>query len=302
MIDLEVINHLNIQHHTLYTTIFIIYCIVQVVYCFINIFWLDMARTIKFSFKTHSRHLVYNSVKRINSVTVYYFFEYLVCGACYLVILCKSLVTLHINDYLYLSFQILYTVSIYSMTIFLIKRYSYKNGRNENRLSILLSLCMYIYIFFILIYNVNDDFDKDLIFVKCDYPIMYLLNANFIEENPSEYRTLSIVFRLIPILVLTFMWYKSITKSYNNQNLNFFTKSLNRPIFSFLVYNFIMITIPFINFTSYITFVLFGTLLLFNKLLFLFSIFYHVLSVDSIILDEKMERVRRKIKWHQNAS
>lgn len=294
MITTEVINHLNIQYHVLYTTIFIVYCVIQTIYCFINIFWLDVARTIKFSFVTHSRRLVYNSVKRINSVTVYYFFEYLICGAFYLVVLCKSLIMLKINAYLYLVFQLLYTVSIYSMSIFLIKRYSYKNGHNENRLSIFLSLCVYIYIFFLLIYNINDDFTKDMTFSDCPYPIMYLLNANFVEESSAEYRTFSIVFRLIPLLILTFMWYNSITKSYNNQNLNFFTKSLNRPIFSFLVYNYIMITIPFINFSSYITFFLLGLLLLFNKLLFLFSIFYHILSVDSVMIDEKMESMRRK--------
>lgn len=147
----------------------------------------------------------------------------------------------------------LHIYSLYNGSLFLIKKYNFSNIKNEILLTTLLQFFCFSSILTVCCLpqlKVSLELSAD------SYPeILFLLFGSFgnkkyfLFSNCTLFNIL-ILLKALPISILAIMWVKSIGKSYNKKTHSYFVKSANHPILFFLLYQFILINVPFFNFDS----------------------------------------------------
>lgn len=144
----------------------------------------------------------------------------------------------------------LHTYAIYNGTIFIIKKYNFKHIKNELILTSILQLFCFINIAFACscpYFRLSNI--KELMIESYSEMIYYLLtglgNPNIFYESSDLIYSLLTNLKLLPLIVLGVMWIKSLGKSYNKYSHSYFVKSANHPIFFFLFYEFLLISLAY---------------------------------------------------------
>lgn len=143
--------------------------------------------------------------------------------------------------------------SIYNGTIFIIKKYNFKNIKNELFLTSILQLFCFVNIAFACscpYFRLSNT--KELMIESYSEMIYFLLiglgnTTIFYESNDLIYSLLTGL-KLLPLSILGIMWIKSLGKSYNEYSHSYFVKSANHPIFFFLFYEFLLISLAYFDF------------------------------------------------------
>lgn len=147
----------------------------------------------------------------------------------------------------------LHTYSIYNGTIFIIKKYNFKHIKNELFLTSILQIFCFINIAFACscpYFRLSNI--KELKIESYSEMIYFLLtglgNTDIFYESSDLIYSLLISLKLFPLIILGIMWIKSLGKSYNEYSHSYFVKSANHPIFFFLFYEFLLISLAYFDF------------------------------------------------------
>lgn len=151
----------------------------------------------------------------------------------------------------------LHTYAIYNGTIFLIKKYNFKNIKNELYLTSILQIFCFINIAFACscpYFRVSNV--RALTIESYSEMIYFMLTglgnvAIFYESSDLIYSLLTDL-KLAPLFILGIMWIQSLGKSYNKHSHSYFVKSANHPIFFFLFYEFLLISLAYYDFHNII--------------------------------------------------
>lgn len=180
-----------------------------------------------------------------------YLFVYLSVGFVLSVGLCYGFIMFPYNmtKLDILAYYICSTVSLYNMVIFLIKKYVFNNVRHESLITMFLILLLYFSLSIISIFSsiLKNSLVNQEVTNMIDY--LYFMIRGTALLNPSLNNVLALV-KLIPIITLGILWYHSITKPYDKNELSFYPKSANRTILLFLVYQFSLTIMPYFNYKT----------------------------------------------------
>ena len=190
-----------------------------------------------------------------------YLFNYFF--SCFLVLLmCFFSITFIILDRpldykLILLCYCLHTYSIYNGVIFLIKKYNFKNIKNELFLTSILQLFCFLSIAFACSCPYFRLSNTKALTTESYSEIVYFLvaglgNTNIFYKSSDAVYSLLTDLKLFPLIILGAMWIKSLGKSYNKCSHSYFVKSANHPIFFFLFYEFLFISLAYYDFHNII--------------------------------------------------
>lgn len=147
----------------------------------------------------------------------------------------------------------LHTYSIYNGTIFIIKKYNFKHIKNELFLTSILQIFSFINIVFACscpYFRLSNI--RELMIESYSEMIYFLLaglgNTTIFYESSDLIYSLLTSLKLFPLIILGVMWIKSLGKSYNKCSHSYFVKSANHPIFFFLFYEFLLISLAYFDF------------------------------------------------------
>ena len=141
-------------------------------------------------------------------------------------------------------FYICNLIASYYCTIFLVKKFAFNNIKLESEITLLLGLCLYVSMTAIITLRSSFEGDSPELTNSIIDNYYYLLCG-----MSAEYIKSKIIFvsRTIPIVLLFGMWFYSVTKPYNKNELNFFPKSANKPLVLFMTYELVIILLPSLN-------------------------------------------------------
>lgn len=178
-----------------------------------------------------------------------------------------------------------HTYAIYQGTIFLIKKYNFTKIKNELILTSILQLVCYLNIAFACCcpcFRVMDN--PNLIFNSYPELVYYLLTGlgNYVifQESNDFIYSLLVDLKLFPLLVLGMMWVKSIGKSYYKKSHSYFVKSANHPIFFFLFYEFLLVSLAYYRYHNTIELSILIAIIFILKSLFVKKILYWLRNKD----------------------
>lgn len=176
-----------------------------------------------------------------------YIFNYFIFDLMMILVFCFG-ITIYKNGIVSsrtLTFSFLVQIiSLYNGALFIMKKFVFSNIKKEIELTALLQICLYVSIAIILIVP------------KSSAPIFHSHETTFtrwILCTQSAFSSLFFKFshfcfvvRFIPITLLLVLWAYSISKKYNKLDLNYFTKSANLSILTFLSFETLQMITPII--------------------------------------------------------
>ena len=197
-------------------------------------------------------------------------------------------------------FYICNLVASYYCTIFLIKKFAFNSIKMESILTLFLGLCLYISLTLIII--LRDTFESAApvmqgLFIEKYYTLVCGMSVEYVKSK------MVFISRVIPILTLLGMWFYSVTKPYNKNELNFFPKSANKPLILFMLYEFIIMILPSINLPTVLDKYFIIVILLGLRLWFQVSLLHWLRHKDmekietSMLARSKKEPTRGVRKW-----
>ncbi len=194
------------------------------------------------------RYLVSDIKKPFIGISSTYIFNYFLFDGMALFISCMGIPScrenpLQIGKVMFLAMCQL--VSLYNGTLFLIKKYNYTKLNTEIRITAFLQMFQFMLIAYVISMPTFKVFYQPKLAANF-LEWLYILNASF-SENNGFVRDFFLFVRFIPIIILSVLWVKSISKKYNKMEKSYFTKSANLPIYYFVVYECLFSILPFLK-------------------------------------------------------
>lgn len=177
-----------------------------------------------------------------------YIFNYFIFDGMALYLSCKGIPycrenPLQIETLMFLSMCQL--VSLYNGSLFLIKKYNFSKLNSEIRITAFLQIFQFMAVAYIVamptfkVYYRPELADNYLEW-------LFILNSSFSKYNPII-KDIFLFIRSLPLGILTVLWVRSISKKYNKMEKSYFTKSANKPVYFFLIYEMLYSILPYIK-------------------------------------------------------
>jgi len=178
-----------------------------------------------------------------------------------------------------------HTYAIYQGAIFLIKKYNFTKIKNELIITSVLQFLCYLNICFACCCPIfREIYTPALTFTSYPELLFYLLaglgNYVIFQESNNIIYSILVLLKFIPLIILGTMWIKSIGKSYYKKSHSYFVKSANHPVFFFLFYEFILISLSYFNFHSTYEITILITIILFLKSIFSSKVLFWLRNKD----------------------